>query len=217
MAPDSVKRFGRNLRQSYKEIDHTKRKVAETLPKIERVVDIFMPSDPFRIEFYAGESNTARLNLIIKQAFDPTMVANAFVPLTISETGLPIGKAGSIIACGFPYQIAYMGDLNLENVSNTTFRAVFDYTSYGSRTLHFQIKWGSDQGSGRVMDDVTTFGGGKATVPISASILGLSSTTILRDVYVYVWADGCSGGSWTYLSAVTFYMGPSIYTPRKAV
>lgn len=218
MAADRVKQLGKDFSKTYKDVGHSQRRIQENLPKIERHTDILGVLTPFEITFTAKEdANSAWLYLKFLPVFDSTIIDSQVLKITVSETGLPVGNEGEVGACGYWYPLLSMGDLNLEHTytTNQQFKAVFNYTSYGSQDYHFRLVWGTDGQSFRGMNDVISVGGGTITVPISYSILGVSPTTILRDVYIYLMMDNCAASSWFYISGVSLYLGPTEYVPRK--
>lgn len=198
MATDRVKQFGKDLGKTYKDIKTSKTRIHENFPVIEKTRDLIALQLPYNLEFNAGTKNSAYLNIRLFPDFDPSIHMLKATEITITETGLPIGKPGEVGVCGFWYQILDMGDLNL---ANGPFYAKFEYSSYLSMDYHWRISFDNEtEQPGIQVDDSVTMVGGELTITISTATLGLASDTILPNVRIYAMADNCEEASWIHIS-----------------
>lgn len=201
MAPDRVKQLGKDFGKTYKSVDTSKKRYQENFPKLDRTRDLLANETPYELGFTLGSHNSAWLNIKILPVFDPELQLVKPVQLTISETGLPIGKPGEVGVCGIWYELLTLRSLNM---ANGPFTFKFDYQTYGSATYNFKISWTSQGNSNTVYlnNGQVTMSGGIVTITISSSTVG--STSILEDAYISIMASSCSQGSWIYITNTAY-------------
>lgn len=212
MARDNLNQLGKSLKNTQDKINFSQRRVAENFPKIERMRDHIGMGTNYKMEFQEDGYGSIRLTLIINDDFDPNAVRlfSSDVPLTISQTGLSIGKTGKLGSEGNWYPLCYMGDLSFE--SGEDYSAVFGIETYGTFTQSYKVSFTEGEVD---VTGVTTITSTTVSVPMTFSNLVSPPNIVIHDVYVYGRMTSASAAAWIYYSTATrLREGFILYTPR---
>ena len=211
MAGDNLNQLGKYLRNYRDETEFVTRRIHENFPHVERLKDFINSAYSFVMEFEVPNIAWASIDLEFFENFETDPVVSfARIPLTITPTGLSIGKPGQTGTAGEWVAVGYLGDLNFEGVD--LYSCIFTIETNGTYSLEFKIEF---ENGGVDLSDESSEDGAFAIVPLEKSNVIVPSKSVLRNVYIYTKATLVGGDSWVHFSSVEYFRDGANYEPRE--